>query len=100
MDKKSIMEPPTVAGSADVSKLPDLYGCGPVRLVGAHDSLYERPLMFDNVVDRAAIDLRQSFEGFARSVILNIAGSGKFSSDRTVGEYTTGIWKVTPCPVR
>ena len=68
MDKKSIMEPPTVAGSPDVSKLPEQYGCGPVRLAGAHDSLYERHLLFDNVVDRAAIDLRQSFEAFARSV--------------------------------
>ena len=58
MDKKSIMEPPTVAGSPDVSKLPEQYGCGSVRLVGAHDSSYERHLLFDNVLDRAAIDLR------------------------------------------
>jgi starch phosphorylase len=68
MDKKSIMEPPTVAGSPDVSKLLEQYGCGPVSLAGVHDSLYERHLLFDNVVDRAAIDLRQSFEAFARSV--------------------------------
>ena len=68
MDKKSIMEPPTVAGSPDVSKLLEQYGCGPFSLAGVHDSLYERHLLFDNVVDRAAIDLRQSFEAFARSV--------------------------------
>ena len=100
MDKKSIMEPPTVAGSPDVSKLPEQYGCGPVGLAGVHDILYERHLLFDNGVDRAAIDLRQSFEAFAGSVILNIAAYGKFSSDRTIAEYTGGIWKVTPCPVR
>jgi starch phosphorylase len=32
-------------------------------------------------------------------VILNVAGSGKFSSDRTIAEYATDIWKVVPCPV-
>jgi glycogen phosphorylase len=28
--------------------------------------------------------------------VLNIASSGKFSSDRTIAEYATGIWGVTP----
>ena len=31
--------------------------------------------------------------------ILNVAGSGKFSSDRTITEYATQIWEVKPCPV-
>lgn len=31
-----------------------------------------------------------------RSSILNIAHSGKFSSDRTISEYASGIWKVSP----
>jgi starch phosphorylase len=30
---------------------------------------------------------------------LNVAGSGKFSSDRTIAEYATGIWNAKPCPV-
>jgi len=29
---------------------------------------------------------------------LNIAGSGKFSSDRTIAEYAADIWNVEPCP--
>ena len=37
--------------------------------------------------------------GWARKAILNIAGSGKFSSDRTIAEYAKDIWKVKPCPV-
>ncbi len=36
---------------------------------------------------------------WARKAILNIAGAGKFSSDRTIGEYATDIWNVTPCPI-
>jgi starch phosphorylase len=36
---------------------------------------------------------------FARKAILNVAGSGKFSSDRTIGQYASEIWGVTPCPV-
>jgi starch phosphorylase len=31
--------------------------------------------------------------------ILNVAGSGKFSSDRTIAEYAADIWNVKPCPV-
>jgi glycogen phosphorylase len=36
---------------------------------------------------------------WAHKAILNIASSGKFSSDRTIHEYTTEIWKAEPCPV-
>ena len=36
---------------------------------------------------------------WARKAILNIAGSGKFSSDRTISEYATEIWNVKPCPI-
>ena len=38
-------------------------------------------------------------EGWARKAVLNVACSGKFSSDRTITEYATEIWKVKPCPV-
>ena len=36
---------------------------------------------------------------WARKAILNVAGSGKFSSDRTIAEYAADIWNVQPCPV-
>jgi len=36
---------------------------------------------------------------WARKTILNIAGSGKFSSDRTIAEYASEIWNVQPCPI-
>ena len=38
-------------------------------------------------------------EGWARAAIINVASSGRFSSDRTIGQYASEIWKVTPCPV-
>jgi len=36
---------------------------------------------------------------WARKAILNVASSGKFSSDRTIAEYAAEIWKVKPCPI-
>jgi starch phosphorylase len=36
---------------------------------------------------------------WARKAILNVAGSGKFSSDRTIAQYASEIWKAKPCPV-
>jgi len=38
-------------------------------------------------------------ENWVRKAILNVAASGKFSSDRTISEYAAGIWNVRPCPV-
>jgi starch phosphorylase len=36
-------------------------------------------------------------EGWSRKVILNIAASGQFSSDRTIAEYAKEIWQAEPC---
>jgi glycogen phosphorylase len=44
-------------------------------------------------------ELYASPEKWARKAILNVAGSGKFSSDRTIAEYASEIWGVKPCPV-
>ncbi len=37
-------------------------------------------------------------EEFSRKAILNIGSSGTFSSDRTIAEYASEIWGLTPCP--
>jgi starch phosphorylase len=36
-------------------------------------------------------------DGWERKAILNVARAGKFSSDRTIREYASEIWKVEPC---
>jgi starch phosphorylase len=49
--------------------------------------------------DRRLCDLYADPDGWTRKAILNIAGSGKFSSDRTIAEYAADIWNVKPCPI-
>ena len=49
--------------------------------------------------DQRLCELYGDPDAWARKAILNVAGSGKFSSDRTIAEYATEIWKVKPCPV-
>ncbi len=43
--------------------------------------------------------MRADPEEWARKAILNVAGSGKFSSDRTIAQYAGEIWNAKPCPV-
>jgi starch phosphorylase len=49
--------------------------------------------------DQQLCSLNSSPDDWARKAILNIANSGKFSSDRTISEYASEIWRVEPCPV-
>ena len=49
--------------------------------------------------DRELCDLYADSNGWAHKAILNVASSGKFSSDRTIAEYAAGIWDVKPCPI-
>jgi starch phosphorylase len=49
--------------------------------------------------DRRLLELYADPEAWASKVILNIASSGKFSSDRTIAEYAAAIWDAKPCPV-
>ena len=55
-------------GSNELSKLIEQYGCGPVQFTGTNDALYERHLVFDNVMEAAAIGARERFEAVAHSV--------------------------------
>jgi starch phosphorylase len=49
--------------------------------------------------DRRLLELYADPEGWAGKVIVNVAGSGRFSSDRTIADYAREIWGVKPCPV-
>jgi starch phosphorylase len=49
--------------------------------------------------DRRLTELCADHHEWTRKAILNVAGSGKFSSDRTIAQYAAEIWKAMPCPV-
>jgi len=49
--------------------------------------------------DQRLCEVYADRDGWARKAILNIAGSGKFSSDRTIAQYAAEIWNAKPCPV-
>jgi starch phosphorylase len=49
--------------------------------------------------DRRMIHLYGDPQAWVRRAILNVAGSGHFSSDRTIAEYAMDIWEAGPCPV-
>jgi starch phosphorylase len=75
---------------------------GPLR-----DTLLTRGDYYMHLADLAAYleadgnlcALYADSDAWARKAILNVAGSGKFSSDRTIAEYGADIWHVKPCPV-
>jgi starch phosphorylase len=64
--KKSVSAASTK--SDDMKKLLEQYGCGPVQFAGTNDALYERHLVFDNVMEAVTIGARERFEAIARSV--------------------------------
>jgi starch phosphorylase len=49
--------------------------------------------------DQRLLKLYADAHVWARQAIVNVANSGKFSSDRTIAEYAADIWQVVPCPV-
>jgi len=49
--------------------------------------------------DHRMCNLYGNSDEWVRKAILNVASSGKFSSDRTIAEYASQIWEVKPCPV-
>ena len=44
------------------------YGCGPVQFSGADEALYNRHLLFDDVIDPFKATPREQFEAMARSL--------------------------------
>jgi glycogen phosphorylase len=41
----------------------------------------------------------KSHEDWDRKAIMNVARAGKFSTDRTIREYASEVWRVEPCEV-
>ena len=50
--------------------------------------------------DQKLCELYSDPDAWARKAILNIGGSGKFSSDRTIADYASEIWKAEACPIQ
>jgi len=79
----------------------------PGIFIPLHDTLLEHGDHYLHLADlksylEADQRLRELYgdrAAWAHKAILNVAGSGKFSSDRTIEEYATEIWKVKACPV-
>ena len=68
MSTTRVVASPTSTESETMLKLRRQYGCGPIEFAGTDNAMYERHLLFDNVVDLAAAGPRERFEAFARSV--------------------------------
>src|SRR2546423_12431200 len=68
MSTKSVIEPPTSSQFDTMANVRCQYGCGPIEFAGTDNALYERHLVFDNIVDLAATGPRERFEAIARSV--------------------------------
>lgn len=49
--------------------------------------------------DERAVRLYGDRDAWAHKAILNIAASGRFSSDRSIAQYASEIWRVLPCPI-
>ena len=49
--------------------------------------------------ERIGLLYRQDPAGWNARAIVNVAGSGRFSTDRTISEYAREIWNAKPCPV-
>jgi len=56
--------------------------------------------MYNDRHNEATNLYRDDIREWNRKGIINIASSGKFSSDRTIREYANDIWHVGSCPVK
>jgi starch phosphorylase len=68
-------------------------------LLGADHYMHLADLASYLEADRRLVQLYMDPKRWAHEAILNVAASGRFSSDRTIAEYATEIWGAEPCPV-
>lgn len=72
------------------------YGCGPIQFSGTNDALYERHLLFDDIVAPTAAGAREQFEAAARSAreSFHNVGCGRTAptTARIRNESTTCLW--------
>src|SRR5438445_6556446 len=64
---QTVVSPASIE-SDTISRVLRQYGHGAIQFSGADNALYERHLVFDNIVDPAAAGPRERFEAIARSV--------------------------------
>jgi glycogen phosphorylase len=75
---------------------------GPIwdRLITAGDSYMHLADLTAYLKTQGRVgDLYTDPTAWTRKTIINVACSGKFSSDRTISEYAAHIWNAQPCPV-
>lgn len=71
------------------------------------ETLLERGDFFMHLADLASYGAAQQQlaqlyadpDAWTRKAIINVACAGKFTSDRTIAEYASGIWNAAACPV-
>jgi starch phosphorylase len=68
MNARKVSMQKAPASSDGFAKLLQQYGCGPIPFSGDEAALYERHLVFDQVISKAAADSRDRYEALARSV--------------------------------
>src|SRR6266436_5605341 len=83
--------------SDTVQDLLQQYGCGPIQFSGTNDALYERHLLFDDIVAPAAAGAREQFEAAARrGISFHNVGCGHKAptTARTRSVSTTCPWNI------
>src|SRR5580658_8037295 len=68
VSEKPVSVVPMPPASEELAKLRSQYFVGPIHVTGTESALYERHLLFDNVVDMTVADARERFEAVAHSV--------------------------------
>ena len=78
---------PRLVDSANLSTLRHQYGCGPVEFAGTENGLYERHLLFDDVVHPTIAGPRERFEAMWPRGYVYVACSEDQTSVMTATPY-------------